>query len=131
MPKTLMSFPRLSYGFSFILHLNMHFYSLISDLCSLCEYQVERAVIRSILGSREQKCKELAGTSRRPNVMTSQRRNVGSTKIEVNKRQRRDVETSRRQRDFCLSIIKRKKGPEFSGIKDRTNEGTKIRTAAT
>ena len=36
---------------------------------------------------------KLTGTSRRPNVMTSQRRDVGSTKIEVNKRQRRDVST--------------------------------------
>ena len=37
MPKTLMSYLRLSYGFSFILYLNEHFYSLISDLCNFCE----------------------------------------------------------------------------------------------
>ena len=37
MPKTLMSYPRLSYSFSFILYLNEHFYSPISDLCNLCE----------------------------------------------------------------------------------------------
>ena len=37
MPKTLMSYPHLSYIFSFILYLNDHFYSPISDLCNLCE----------------------------------------------------------------------------------------------
>ena len=50
-------------------------------------------------GSREWSRKELAGTSRRSNVATSQRRDVHdveSEKIEVNKRQRRDVSTSRR-----------------------------------
>ena len=81
--------------------------------------------------SRELKCKELAGTLRCPNVVTSQRRDVGSTKIEVNKRQRRDVETSRHQRDFCLSIIKSKKGTRIRGIEDRTKEGMEIITAAT
>ena len=35
MPKTLMSYPRLSYGFIFILYLNEHFYSPISD-CAIC-----------------------------------------------------------------------------------------------
>ena len=33
-------------------------------------------------------------TSRRPHVVTSQRRDVGSTNVQVNKRQRRDVSTS-------------------------------------
>ena len=41
--------------------------------------------------SSELKCKELAGTSRRSNVATSPRRDVRSTNIEFNKRQRRDV----------------------------------------
>ena len=40
----------------------------------------------------------------------SRRRDVGSTRIKVNKRQRRDVSAS-----FCLSIIKSKGGPEFEG----------------
>ena len=51
--------------------------------------------------------------------MTSQRRDVGSTYIEVNKRQRRNVSTSRHQREFCLSIIKSKKGTIIRGIGDR------------
>ena len=83
MPKTLMPYPRLSYGFSLILQLNTHFYSPISDSCILCEQQVERGVFKIIL---EQKCIKLAVTSQRPNVATSQRRDVGSTKMEVNKR---------------------------------------------
>ena len=101
MLKTLMPYPRLSYGFSVILQLNTHFYSLISDSCILCEQQVERGVFEIIL---EQKCIKLAATLRRPNVVTFQRRDVGSTKMEVNKRQ-----TSQRQRDFSITIIKRKR----------------------
>ena len=46
---------------------------------------MERAVFGTILELREEKHE--AGM----NVMTSQRHDVGSTKIEVNKRQRRDV----------------------------------------
>ena len=69
-------------------------------------------------------------TSQRPNIVTSQRRDVGSTKIEVNKRQRRDVPTSRRQHDFCLSIIKRKKGTIFEMREDRMKEGTKTRNSS-
>ena len=49
MPKTPMSYPRLSYGFSLILQLNAHFYSPISDSCILCEQQVERTVFEIIL----------------------------------------------------------------------------------
>ena len=45
----------------------------------------------------------MARTSRRPNVATSQRR---------------EVPTSRRQREFLLSIIKRQMGTEFEGIGD-------------
>ena len=67
------------------------------------------------------KCIKLAGTSRRPHVVTSQRRDVGSTNVEVNKQQHRDVATSRCQRDSCLSIIKSKKGTRIRGIEDRTN----------
>ena len=52
----------------------------------------------------------MAGTSRRPHVVMSQRLDVGSTNIKVNKRQRRDVATSRRQCEFFLLIIKSKKG---------------------
>ena len=76
-------------------------------------------------------CIRMVGTSRHPNVATSQRRDVESTYKEVNKRQRhdaptsrrpnvatsqrRDVPTSRRQREFLLSIIKRQMGKEFEG----------------
>ena len=90
-------------------------------------------------------------TSRRPNVATSSQREWKSTSDK-----RRDVETSRRQRDkcrklagtsrrrvnengsqqaanvatsqrrdvnaifFCLTIIKRKRGPKFEGIEEST-----------
>ena len=49
MPKTLMPYPRLSYGLSLILQLNTHFYSPISNSCILCEKQVEQAVFEIIL----------------------------------------------------------------------------------
>ena len=71
----------------------------------------------------------MVGTSRPPNVMTSQRRDVGSTNIKVNNQQRRDVSTSRRlnvatsqRRDVSASSVflslKAKRGAEFevSGI---------------
>ena len=80
MSKTLMPYQRLSYGFSFILQLNMHFYSPISNSCILCEQQVERAVFEIILEQRA----ELQKVGR--NVATSQRRDIGSTRMEVNKR---------------------------------------------
>ena len=62
----------------------------------------------------------MAGTLRRPNVVTSQRRDVGSTiyrsqqaatsrRPNVVTSQCRDVATSRRQHELCLSIIKSKK----------------------
>ena len=61
----------------------------------------------------------MAGTSRRPHVVTSQRCDVESTYIEVNSgnvamSQRRDVSMSRRQRDLFLSIIKSKRGDQNS-----------------
>ena len=81
----------------------------------------------------------MVGTSRRPHVVTSQRRDVGSTNIKVKNRQRRDastlrrlnVATSRCQYEFCLLIIKSKKGCRFRGIENRTNQGTEIRAAVT
>ena len=84
----------------------------------------------------------MAGTSRRPHVVMSQRRDVGSTNIKVNKRQRRDVSTSRRlnistsqRRDvsasFVFSTLKEKKGCIILGIRNCTNEGAEIRAAAT
>ena len=50
----------------------------------------------------------MAGTSRRPHVVTSQRRDVGSTNIKVNNRQRRDVSAS-----SAFSSLKAKKGAEL------------------
>ena len=88
MPKTLMPYPRLSYGFSLILQLNMHFYNPISNSCILCEKQVELAVFEIILeqrakvqkvgrnittsGQREEEVNKRP-TSRRLNVVTSMR----------------------------------------------------------
>ena len=68
----------------------------------------------------------MAGTSRRPHVVTPQRRNVGSTNIKVNKRQRRDVSAS-----SASPSLKAKRGPEFEASGDHTNEGTEIRAVVT
>ena len=68
--------------------------------------------------SREQKCKKLAGTSRRPNVAMSGQREWKSTSGK-----RRDLSTSRHQCDLYLTIIKSKRGPKIKGIEERTNEG--------
>ena len=135
MPKTLMSYPRLSYVFSFILYLNEYFYSPISDLCNWCECRWKGQFLEAFW-SIGWKCIKLAGTSRHSNFATSPCRDVPMSRRWVNKyrsqqAQRRDVSTSRRQRDFCLSIIKSKKGTRIRGIEDRTNEGTEIKIAAT
>ena len=76
MPKTLMSYSRLSYGFSLILQLITYFYRPISDSCILCELQVERAVFESILEQRVEvhKASRNVATSRLPNVATSGQR---------------------------------------------------------
>ena len=80
-----MSYSRLSYGFSFILYLNKHFYSSISDLCSLCECMWNG----QFLGAFWEQRVEVQKAGR--NVATSQRRDVPTSrrwvnKIEVNKR---------------------------------------------
>ena len=84
-------------------------------ICAICVNAGGTGSYWEHFGSRELKCKELARMSRRW----------------VNKDRSQQAATSRRQRDFCLSIIKSKKGTKIRGIKDRTKEGTKIRTAAT
>ena len=56
----------------------------------------KRAAFRSIFGSNGEQSKKVAATSRRHNVATSQRRDVGSTNTEVNNLKRRDASTSRR-----------------------------------
>ena len=64
------------------------------------------------------------------NVAMSQRCDVGSTYIEVNKRKRRDVSTSRRQRELCLSIIKSKRGLEFKGGSEIEDVRTRARKSS-
>ena len=90
---------------------------------------MERAVFWTILELREEKHEAVrnVATSQRCDILTLRRPNVatsGQHEEEVNKRQRRNISTSRRQCDFSITIIKSKKGPEFEGIEDRTNEGT-------
>ena len=69
------------------------------------EIGTKRAVFGSDLEQRIKEHKEGlerrdVPTSRRPHVVTPQRRDVGSTNLKVNKWQRRDVVTSRRQREL-------------------------------
>ena len=64
----------------------------------------------------------MAGTSRRPYVVTSQRRDVGSTNIKVNKRQRRDVRAS-----SVFSSLKEKTGAEFEGSGDPRSRNVRTR----
>ena len=45
MPKTLMSYPFMSYCLSFILQLIKYFYSPTSNFCIVCELQVERGFL--------------------------------------------------------------------------------------
>ena len=97
MSKTLMPYPRLSYGFSLILQLNAHFYSPISDSCILCEQHVERAVFEIILDL----IAEVQEVGK--NVATSQRRDVGSTRMEVNKARSLNVATFQRHDVSAIS----------------------------
>ena len=72
--------------------------------------------------SRGRQCIKMAGTSRRPNVVTPQRRDIESTYIEVNKWQRRDVSTS-----YSSQSLKAKGGPEFRGDRRSRNVRTRAR----
>ena len=58
-----------------------------------------------------------SGTSRRPHVVTSQRRDVGSTNVQVNKQQRRDVSTSRRLNVAMLQRRDVNASSAFSSLK--------------
>ena len=58
-------------------------------------------------------------------------RNVVTSRRRVNENRSQQAATTRRQRYFCLSIIKRKKGTINQGIKGRTNKGTESRAAGT
>ena len=77
MPKTLMPYPRLSYGFSSILQLNTHFIARYLIL-AFCVNSKWNGQFLGSFWSREKNSKKLARTSRRTNVATSQRRDVGS-----------------------------------------------------
>ena len=134
MAKILRSYPRLSYVFSFILYLNTYFCCSISELCNWCECRRKGQFLEAFW-SRGWQCIKMDGTSRHCNVATSPRRDVPTSRRWVNiyrsqqaatsrrlnvvTSQRRDVATSRRQREFCLSIIKSKKGSRIRWIGDR------------
>ena len=64
----------------------------------------------------------MAGTSRRPHVVTSQRRDVGSTNIKVNKRQHRDISAS-----SVFSSLKAKRGAEVEVSGDRRSRNVRTR----
>ena len=101
MPKTLMPYLSLFYGFSFILQLNTHFIAryLIRAFCVNSRWNGQ------FLGpfwSREKKSRKLTGTSRRPNVTTSGQQEEEVKKWPTSRRlnvatpQRRDASTSLR-----------------------------------
>ena len=99
--------------------------------------QAKRVVFGSILKQRVAVHKDgwNVATSRRLHVVTSQRRDVPtsrrwvhiyrsqqaatSRRLNVVTSQRRDVATSRRQRRFYLLIFKSKKGTRIRGIGDQ------------
>ena len=131
MPKTLMPYPRLSYGFRLILQLKMHFLARYLILAFCVNSRWNRLFLGSFL-SKEKKSRKLVRTSRRTNVATSQRRNVGSMIIgsqqvaSVTTPQRCDVSA------ISASTSLKAKGPEIEGgIEKRTDEGTECRVAAT
>ena len=77
-----------------------------------CRYiGAKRAAVGSSFWSNGEKSKEVTVTSRRPNVVTSPRRDAPTSRCwvnnaEVNKWKRRDVPTSRRQLEICTSSFK-------------------------
>ena len=75
--------------------------------------QVKRAVFGSILEQRVAVHKDGC------NVATPPRRDVPTSQRWVNIYRSQQAATSRRQREFCLSIIKSKKGTRIRGIGDR------------
>ena len=116
MPKTLMSYLRLSYGFSFILYLNEHFYSPISDLCNSCECRWNG----QLLGAFWEQRVEVQRAGR--NVATFQHRDVPTLLRWVNKDRSQQAAKSRRlnvatsQRRYVSAIssspsLKAKRGP--------------------
>ena len=107
--------------------------------------QAKRVAFGRILEQRVQ-CIKMAGTSQRrnvamsrcPHVVTSQRRDVGSTYTEVNvaatsrrlnvaATSRRLNVAGRRQHGICLSIFKCKKGTIIRGDRRSRNVRTRAR----
>ena len=68
--------------------------------------------------SNGEQCWKVAATSRRPQVVTFQRRDVGSTDTEDNSQKRRDISTG-----FAPHHLKHQ-WFRIGGIGRRTNEGT-------
>ena len=81
--------------------------------------------------SSRRQCIRMAIKSRHPNVATSPRRDVPTSRRWVNQYKSQQYATSRRQCEFCFLIIKSKDGCRFGGIENRTNQGTEIRAAVT
>ena len=81
-----------------------------------------------------------SATSRRPHVVTFQRRDVGSTNTEVNNQKRRDVSTLRRLNVATLQRhdVSTRSAPHhlkhqwfgIEGIGRRTNEGTEFQSSS-
>ena len=82
--------------------------------------------------SNGEQCWKVAATSRRPHVVTFQRRDVGSTDTEVNNQKRRDVSTLQRCDVSTGSAPHHLKHQWFrmGGIVRRTNEGTEFQSSS-
>ena len=63
-------------------------------------------------------------TSRRPHVVTSQRRDIGSTNTEVNNQKRRDVSTGSAPHHLKHQWFR------IGGIERRTKEGTEFQSSS-
>ena len=119
MLKTLRLYPRLSYVFSIILHLNTYFYSSISDQYSgvyAGAMGAKRAALGSNFGAEGGSCIRMAGTSRRPHVVTSPRRDVPTSRRWVNQYKIQQSATSRRRvvsASSVFSSLKAKRGAKF------------------
>ena len=70
-------------------------------------------------------------TSQRRDFATLRRRNVAMPGQQKQVNKQPNVSTSRRHHDFCTNIIKSMGRPNFRGIKERTDESTESRAAAT
>ena len=74
--------------------------------------------------SNGEQCRKVAATSRRPQVATFQRRDVGSTNTEVNNQKRRDVSTGSPAHHLKHQWFR------IGGIGRRMNEGTEFQSSS-